>query len=285
MIATKLEILVDFGPKPDMCCVEKTINKLKSVDGVKQACFKEGAIVVETTLPSSQVLDLVTSASGKRAVLQGFGDTQSAVAMISSGSCCHGGLVGVIRFQQSPQGLIADGTIDGLPCGSHGLHVHASGDLSDGCKRIGEHYNPNNCCHGSPTDPPSSRHAGDLGNIVADNTGRATFKICDEVLKVWDIIGRSIAVTERPDDLGRGDNPQSKIDGNSGRPIGCGIIARSAGVFENPKRICACDGVVVWDEKGRPLAGKGRREGLKPCCQNHKDKVEKENLNKASPKI
>lgn len=38
----------------------------------------------------------------------------------------------------------------------------------------------------------------------------------------------------------------------------CGIIARSAGLFQNPKQICACDGVTLWEERDRPIAGKGR---------------------------
>ncbi|KAF9417229.1 hypothetical protein HW555_005631 [Spodoptera exigua] len=267
-----MEVLVDFGPKPDEVILNKTLAELKSQDGVKDAVYKEGAILVETALPSTQILEMVTKTSGKRAVLQGFGDTQSAVAMISSQSCCKRQVLGVIRFQQTEEGaLVADGSIDGLPAGMHGVHVHTAGDLSQGCKSIGEHYNPCGAPHGAPEDPMDRRHAGDLGNIVADETGRATFRIVDNVLKVWDIIGRSVAVTERKDDLGRGSSPSSKIDGDSGTPIACGIIARSAGVFQNPKRICACDGVVVWDEKDRPLAGKGRREE-KPkrrCCENH----------------
>ncbi|KAJ0184370.1 hypothetical protein K1T71_000793 [Dendrolimus kikuchii] len=229
-----------------------------------QAIYKDGAFMVETTLPSAQILDTVAKASGRRAVLQGFGETQSAVAMISSQSCCNSKVLGVIRFQQSPEGpLVADGSIDGLTEGQHGLHVHDAGDLSQGCLSLGGHFDPHGRPHGGPRDPQELRHAGDLGNIVADDSGRATFRIEDSVLKVWDIIGRSVAVTERRDDLGKGDSPTSKIDGDSGPPVACGIIARSAGIFQNPKRICACDGVVVWDERDRPLAGKGRRKG---CC-------------------
>ncbi|XP_026748128.1 copper chaperone for superoxide dismutase [Trichoplusia ni] len=268
MLTSKLEVLVDFGPKVDAQVLDKTLNELKSHDGVKEAVFKDGAIMVDTSLPSSRVLEMVMNTSGKRAVLQGFGETQSAVAMISSQACCNSRVLGVIRFQQSTEGpLVADGSIDGLPSGLHGLHVHDTGDLSEGCGSIGSHYNPHNTSHGAPSDPPHSRHAGDLGNIVADEAGRATFRIVDDVLKVWDIVGRSVAVTERRDDFGRGGSPTSKEDGDSGEPIACGIIARSAGIFQNPKRICACDGVVVWDEKDRPLAGKGRRVEEKRCCQ------------------
>ena len=43
-----------------------------------------------------------------------------------------------------------------------------------------------------------------------------------------------------------------QIDGNGGGLISCGIIARSAGLFENSaKKLCACDGVPIWDERDR----------------------------------
>ena len=55
-----------------------------------------------------------------------------------------------------------------------------------------------------------------MGNIIADKNGRASFVLEDSVVKVWDIIGRSIAVTSEKDDLGRGNNKESKLSGNSG---------------------------------------------------------------------
>lgn len=275
MLTSKLEVLVDLGTTADKENLDKTLNVLKSQDGVVEAIFKNGAIMVETSLPSSHILDTVVKTSGKRAVLQGFGDTQSAVAMISSQSCCDSEVLGVIRFQQTSEGpLVADGSIDGLTTGLHGLHIHDVGDLSQGCNSIGDHYNPSGGPHGGPSDPADARHAGDLGNIVADEAGRATFRIVDNVLKVWDIIGRSVAVTEKCDDLGRGISPTSKVDGDSGKSVACGVIARSAGIFQNSKRICACDGVVVWDERDRPLAGKGRRVEKKSCCKKEDDKTE-----------
>ena len=35
----------------------------------------------------------------------------------------------------------------------------------------------------------------------------------------------------------------------------CGIIARSAGLFQNPKKVCTCDGVTVWDEAQKAREG------------------------------
>lgn len=39
----------------------------------------------------------------------------------------------------------------------------------------------------------------------------------DSLLKVQDIIGRALVVTEKADDLGKGQTPVSKINGNSGK--------------------------------------------------------------------
>ncbi|KAG1222996.1 hypothetical protein G6F68_020474 [Rhizopus microsporus] len=62
-------------------------------------------------------------------------------------------------------------------------------------------------------------------------------------IKVWDVIGRSIVITEKEDDL----HPSS-TDGHSGDGLLCGIIARSAGAFENTKIVCACNGNTLWEE-------------------------------------
>jgi hypothetical protein len=63
------------------------------------------------------------------------------------------------------------------------------------------------------------QHAGDLGNITAGPDGRATFRLTDKVIKLWDIIGRSVVVTDGADDLGQGNHPRSSEDGNSGQRL------------------------------------------------------------------
>lgn len=40
--------------------------------------------------------------------------------------------------------------------------------------------------------------------------------------------------------------------------LACGIIARAAGINENFKKICACDGITLWDERNVPVAGGAR---------------------------
>ncbi|XP_044040953.1 copper chaperone for superoxide dismutase-like [Siniperca chuatsi] len=252
---TKLEFAVQMTCES---CADKVRATLEGKPGVKSVSIdvSKEEVLVESALTSAEVQALIES-SGRRAVLKGIGgseqDLGSAVAMLAG----VGKIQGVVRFLQlSEERCLIDGTIDGLEPGPHGLHVHTLGDLTLNCLSCGEHYNPFGRQHGGPWD--SERHVGDLGNIVAGPDGRASFRLEDHQLKVWDVIGRSLVVDAGEDDLGRGGHPLSKQTGNSGERLACGIIARSAGLFQNPKQICACDGVTLWEERDRPIAGKGR---------------------------
>lgn len=69
------------------------------------------------------------------------------------------------------------------------------GDYSAGCVSAGGHFNPGSKEHGGPAD--ENRHAGDLGNIVADEGGRAVIDITDGQIPLTgpnSIIGRSVVV-------------------------------------------------------------------------------------------
>ena len=167
---------------------------------------------------------------------------------------------GVIRLTQlDSDRCLIEGTVDGLSPGLHGLAIHETGDTSEGCASLGGHYNPRGARHGSPDNEESARHVGDLGNIAADGAGRARFRLVDRVVKVWDVIGRSVVVAARRDDLGLGEAAASLTDGDCGPGLACGVIARAAAVGQNDKKICACDGVTIWDERNKPMAGEGRR--------------------------
>ncbi|XP_010745782.3 copper chaperone for superoxide dismutase [Larimichthys crocea] len=239
-------------------CADKVRAALQDKPGVTSVSIDVGKeeVLVESALTSAEVQALIES-TGRRAVLKGIGGSEqdhgSAVAMMAG----VGKIQGVVRFLQLSEGqCLIDGTIDGLEPGPHGLHVHTLGDLTQDCLSCGEHYNPLGRRHGGPGD--SERHVGDLGNIVAGPDGRASFRLEDSQIKVWDVIGRSLVVDAGEDDLGQGGHPLSGQTGNSGERLACGIIARSAGLFQNPKQICACDGVTLWEERERPIAGKGR---------------------------
>ncbi|XP_006210737.2 copper chaperone for superoxide dismutase [Vicugna pacos] len=246
-------------------CVDAVRTSLQGIAGVQsvEVQLENQMVLVQTTLPSHEVQALLEG-TGRQAVLKGMGsgllqNLGAAVAILGG----PGPVQGVVRFLQlTPECCLIEGTIDGLKPGLHGLHVHQFGDLTRNCNSCGDHFNPDGMSHGGPQD--SDRHRGDLGNVQADADGRAVFRIEDEKLKVWDVIGRSLVIDEGEDDLGRGGHPLSKVTGNSGERLACGIIARSSGLFQNPKQICSCDGLTIWEERGRPIAGKGRKEPTQP---------------------
>ncbi|RZC22664.1 superoxide dismutase [Cu-Zn], partial [Asbolus verrucosus] len=123
--------------------------------------------------------------------------------------------------------VLIRGNLTDLPAGKHGLHIHQSGDMRQGCEKLGAHFNPYLLRHGGPSDPV--RHVGDLGNIEADEDGSAEFNIVDPLLSLTGgprgIVGRAVVISTNPDDLGRGGTADSLITGDSGKPLACGVIA------------------------------------------------------------
>ena len=110
------------------------------------------------------------------------------------------------------------------PNSTHGLRIHDSGDCTarDGSSAGGQ-FNPTSSGHGGPDG--SSRHSGDLGNVVADSKGEiyASFKVGDVAFGTGQdsIIGRGLVVHADKDDL------KSQPAGNFGTPVACGLIARN----------------------------------------------------------
>ncbi|KAF8766784.1 Extracellular superoxide dismutase [Cu-Zn] like protein [Argiope bruennichi] len=109
----------------------------------------------------------------------------------------------------------------------HGFHVHASGDLSNGCQSTGSHYNPKNANHGGPN--ALVRHVGDLGNIECDDHGVANIVFSDDVASLkgpYSIVGKAIVIHALPDDLGLGGNEESLKTGNAGTRLACCVIEK-----------------------------------------------------------
>jgi Cu-Zn family superoxide dismutase len=144
-----------------------------------------------------------------------------ARAMLSptEGSSAHGS----VEFTPAPDGgLDIEVMVSGLEPGTHGFHIHEYGDCSaPDASSAGDHFAPSGDRHGAPKDPPSTRHAGDLGNITADNDGVATKQMQDGELDLngqLGVVGRAVIVHQNADDL------ETQPSGEAGDPIACGIV-------------------------------------------------------------
>ena len=131
---------------------------------------------------------------------------------------------GTILLMQAPgTSTLIKGTITGLEPGLHGFHIHEFGDMSDGCKSMGGHYNPDGVDHGDINEG----HVGDLGNVTADEDGKASFSIrAHRVDLIGDrsVVGRGLVIHEDEDDLGKGGDAESLKTGNAGERLACGVI-------------------------------------------------------------
>nr|WGU24771.1 superoxide dismutase 1b [Oncorhynchus tshawytscha] len=138
-----------------------------------------------------------------------------------------GDVTGTVFFEQEGEDapVKLTGKIAGLAPGEHGFHVHAFGDNTNGCMSAGPHFNPHNKTHGGPND--DVRAHGDLGNVTAGADNVAKINIQDKILTLTgplSIIGRTMVIHEKADDLGKGGNEESLKTGNAGGRQACGVI-------------------------------------------------------------
>ncbi|EPB86911.1 superoxide dismutase [Mucor circinelloides 1006PhL] len=141
---------------------------------------------------------------------------------------------GVVKFSQASEdaNVVVEASFTGLKPGKHGFHIHEFGDNTNGCISAGPHYNPHGKTHGAPD--AEVRHAGDLGNIVANEAGEAKLHVEDAQLKLigpLSIIGRTVIVHADEDDLGKGGHELSATTGNAGDRLACGVIGGKFSFF------------------------------------------------------
>ena len=107
----------------------------------------------------------------------------------------------------------------------HGFHIHEFPPINGDCMTSGNHYNPLNMTHGGPED--DIRHNGDLGNLKQENGQRIIdAKFTDRIITLYgkySIVGRACVIHALEDDLGK-DGKDSKINGNAGPRLACGVV-------------------------------------------------------------
>lgn len=127
---------------------------------------------------------------------------------------------GKINFQKTENGVRVKGKVKNLTPGLHGFHIHEKGDCSaPDATSAGGHFNPHDKNHGGPKS--DEKHAGDFGNIKADDKGVAKIDFVDPDLSLAgeaSILGKAVIVHEKEDDL------KSQPTGDAGGRVACGVI-------------------------------------------------------------
>ncbi|CAG2195079.1 CCS [Mytilus edulis] len=225
----------------------------------------------------------------------------AAVALMDTGLDSKvKGVVRFVQVDDST--CVVDGTLDGLLPGKYGVYLHEFGDISAGCNSCGDILGKSlNKPVGEIGEITSTSGEAefrvtnnnfkvwDIIDLVCYMTRHSQQTIGKnrqkDLCKVWDIIGRSCVLHDQAqstddrhsqqtigknrqkdlckvwDIIGRSCVLHDQAQSTDNRLL-CGIVARSAGLFQNTKRICACDGVPVWDERDTPVAGPSRKSKI-----------------------
>jgi Cu-Zn family superoxide dismutase len=131
---------------------------------------------------------------------------------------------GEVRFKAGKSGVAVTLSVNGLPPGLHGLHLHAVGSCQGpDFTSAGGHWNPMHRKHGiKSSDGP---HMGDLPNLSVSKVGKGHLKAMIKMatldaaeMGLLDADGTAIVVHAGPDD------EMTDPSGNSGARVLCGVI-------------------------------------------------------------
>jgi superoxide dismutase, Cu-Zn family len=170
-------------------------------------------------LGSAAFLQAAEAPHSDRAHGEAWASIKQAVAVMhpTANNKAHGRVL----FTQDGESVKITADFEGLnPGQKHAFHIHQYGDCSaPDAMSAGGHYNPEGHPHALPNGGP--RHAGDLGNVTADDQGKAHYEITVQNISIAGtknpIIGRGVIVHAKADD---GSQPV----GNAGGRIACGVI-------------------------------------------------------------
>jgi Cu-Zn family superoxide dismutase len=137
-----------------------------------------------------------------------------------------GATVGTAGFAQQDNSVRIEVKVNGLPAGTHGVHLHEVGTCTPpDFASAGGHFNPMQKHHGLSN--PAGPHAGDMPNLTVGADGNGDLEISDDRItlndgpnSLFDANGTAIVVHAGPDDQ------MSDPSGNSGARIACGVVTK-----------------------------------------------------------
>lgn len=129
---------------------------------------------------------------------------------------------------------IIDLSIQGLSPGRYYATVREAGDISQGPESTGGVWE----LAQAKGEGSVSSARGIWGAIDIGKNGVGSVFL-DKPIQIWELIGRSIVVSKQQESGFSKEDTDTLV----------GVIARSAGVWENDKTVCSCSGKTVWEER------------------------------------
>lgn len=146
---------------------------------------------------------------------------------------------GLARMVQISSNMtLVDLTINGLAPGRYQATVREAGDISQGAASTGGIWESLKAKVLGPDAAASKEPRGIFGSVNVDEKGRGNVFL-DRPVAIWELIGRSMVVSSSQDGPFKREDPNTLV----------GVIARSAGVWDNDKMVCSCSGKNVWQER------------------------------------
>lgn len=151
---------------------------------------------------------------------------EKVVAVRAISEAGVGKIIGIIKLNDSEQGLVITPDLAELPVGQRGFHIHENPSCAtlekDGKKvaglGAGGHYDPAHS--GKHEGPVGAGHSGDLPALEVAADGTATKPITAPRLRIVDVVDRAVIIHAGSDNYS--DDP--KPLGGGGARIACGII-------------------------------------------------------------
>ncbi|KAI5843647.1 superoxide dismutase [Tricharina praecox] len=213
-------------------CVQAVSGSLHELPGIinVDVKLKEQLVQISGTIAPSEIVRAIQS-TGRTAILRGSGKQGAAVSILETHAKVANPVRGLARMiQVSPKLSIVDLSVYGCSPGRYYASVRENGDISQGAASTGAVWR--GTATGEKEEP-----RGRFGEFEVDESGAGSVFLTRPV-EIWELIGRSLVVSKK--ESGFATNDPDTL---------CGVIARSAGVWENEKTVCACSGKTIWEER------------------------------------
>lgn len=143
-----------------------------------------------------------------------------------------GAPVGQVRFTQLADAVQVSATVQGLPPGFHGFHIHETGRCVPPFTSAGGHFNP--------TGAPHGEHAGDMPVLLVNSDGTGSLSFVTDRFTIHaldDADGSAVIVHENADNYANiperyhshtenvfGPDSATLATGDAGARLACGVV-------------------------------------------------------------